>query len=333
MSVTIKNIAKIAGVTPNTVSRALRNKEGVNKETAEKIHQIASMMGYTPNIMAQSLVLKKTRTIGLAATEIKNPYQTEFIAELILQLKEYGYHLITSEHSGNSGDTAISGLLSRKVDGLIVGSVSDIPDELRFWKNIENANNSQTPVVIFGEGRTSLIDNVNRNYRRCAEIMTSHLIKRKYSEIVFFSAYNKGGRADGYFEAMEKAGLAKNAKWFKAGTGSMESGRNDILRYLDENKKLPQAIIAQNDLMAIGIMAGLTSKGYKVPDDTAVVGFDNIEFGQYTNPPLTSIGFSNKEVAQTILKLLFERIDGERTEPKEIMAEPILKIRSSCGSK
>lgn len=333
MSVTIKNIAKIAGVTPNTVSRALRNKEGVNKETAGKIHQIAAMMGYTPNIMAQSLVLKKTRTIGLAATEIKNPYQTEFIAELILQLKEYGYHLITSELSDSSEDTAISGLLSRKVDGLIVGSVSDIPDELRFWKNIENANNSQTPVVIFGEGRTSFIDNVNRNYRRCAEIITSHLIKRGYSEIVFFSAYNKGGRADGYFEAMEKAGLAKTAKWFKTGTGSMESGKNDIIRYLDENKKLPEAIIAQNDLLAIGIMAGLASKGYKVPEDVAVAGFDNIDFGKYTNPPLTSIGFPDKEVVRNILEMLFERIDGKRTEPKEVIAEPVFRIRKSCGSK
>jgi LacI family transcriptional regulator len=333
MSVTIKNIAKIAGVTPNTVSRALRNKEGVNKETAEKIHQISRMMGYTPNIMAQSLVLKKTRTIGLAATEIKNPYQTEFIAELILQLRAYDYHLITSDLNTSGESDTIAELLSRKVDGLIVGSVSGVSEEVPLWKGIEIAKSSQTPLIMFGEGRSSVIDYVNRNYRRCAEIMTSHLIKRGYTRIAFFAKYGKGGRADGYMEALEKADMAGSAEFFKTGVASMETGRAEIIRYIEENRKLPEAIVAQNDLMAIGIMAGLVSKGYKVPDDVAVVGFDNIDFGKYTNPPLTSIGFSDKEVVKTILEMLFERIDGKRTEPKEVIAEPVFRIRNSCGSK
>jgi LacI family transcriptional regulator len=333
--VTQKQIAEILGISVNTVSRALKDMPDIGQATRERVVEAARKLGYTPNVAARSLVLNRTNTIGLAVTELKNPVRNEFMAQLHAAVSNYGCRMLVADLSEDNQENsaALRDLLGRGIDGLIIGGMFGIIAESPLWGVLQEYARAGVPVVAFGDIQTGLIDNVKIDFANNARMLTEHLVKLDYKHIAFWGGDGPMPRHDGYAAAMASAGLEKNIDFFHCGVGSMDNGEAAVAEYMASGRRLPEAIVAVNDLLAIGIIAGLRRYGVAVPDDVAVAGFDNIDFGKYLEAPLTTVGVDRDELSDALLELLFQRINNDNTESglcREVHGHLI--VRSSCGN-
>jgi LacI family transcriptional regulator len=333
MASTLKDIAELLGVSVNTVSRALKDKSDISEKTRRRVKDAALALGYRPNLNARSLVLKKTQTVGLAVTESDNPVRMEFCEKLRRLAAGDGYRILTvSLDHAWSGDNllAIDDLLSRRVDGLILGATWGLTGEQPLGEQLKEYSKNGIPVVLFGQAQTTLADCVEIDLEESAERLTEHLIKRGYRNIAFFENNPENQTLKGYQRAMEKAGLADRLRVVPSYSGRMAVAFSAMECFLEAEEKLPDAVIAANDLGAIGFLAALRKHQISVPRQCAVAGFDNISFGQYTDPPLTTIGYDNGLFSETVWNMMIRRLRKEETGPaKRERILQTLNIRQS----
>ncbi len=333
-SATLKDIAALVGVSVNTVSRALKDKSDIGVLTRKRVKEAASALGYRPNLNARSLVLKKTSIIGVAVTEPDNPVRMEFCEKLRVIAGHEGYRLLTAGISleKNEKDIAtIEDLLGRGVDGLIIGYLDGLLAEQPIGRILRECNNNKTPVTVFGTAETGLADSVYIDFHESGYRLTSYLLERGKTPVAFLGDRQEL-RRQGYFKAMEEHGKKKKAFSWQIEGHSLSTGGDAMKKYLAKFKRPPDAIVAPNDLAAIGIISALKSHGWKVPQDTSVAGFDNIEIGAYYDPPLTSIGFDNGLFAESVWQLISSRLKAkEQGEAKCIKLHQELMIRGSCS--
>ncbi len=339
MTVTLSKIAELVGVSVNTVSRALRDKEDIGAETKKRVREVAELLGYVPNSMARSLVLKETRIIGVAVTDSANPVRNEQLTALRSELETYGYHILIKSMDYDSDEQVkqLNELVSRQIDGLIVGTFFGTLGEIPIVEHLQKIIRRGIPIIVFGGVHSRSVSTVCMDYFNGGVIITEHLIKLGYKRITCFSVEPSGRtasiRGKGYIRGMERAGLSEFIEFFSQEPASLSGGRRDIHRYLKTHNTLPDAIIAHNDLQAIGIIRGLKEAGYRVPEDVAVVGFDNIEMDEYVEPPLTTIGWDSIEVARNITELLLDNIKNKpEYRPLQRILQPKLFVRRSCGA-
>jgi len=335
---TISDIARIAGVSLATVSRALNNKPRISTVTRDKILEIASRNGYNPNPLARGLSRGRTNNIGLVVIDITNPFYSPIIQAVEKRAEEEGYNLlvVNSQHSSAREEKYINSLVQQRVSGIIVSPVQDPRKYLGMLKK------RKIPVVFLYPPSGAKCDSVDVDNVKGAYGAVTHLIKLGHRQIAYISRgllhrHPSSKRLLGYKKALRSSGIPFNEKFMVktiTDQGRIEEGYQATLKLLSNGVR-PTAIFAFNDLIAMGCLKALKEKGLKVPDDMAVVGFDDIEFAPFLEVPLTTVRIPEYEVGEIAVKLLFERIDSGRMNGKyrKVCLSPELVIRKSCGSK
>lgn len=334
--VTIKDIAHIANVSHTTVSRALNDKSRIRNETKEKILAIVRELNYQPNFIARSLVMRRTKTLGLVITTIANPFYTELALGIESTARSLGYNIILSfTHSDLSIESgSINMLRSKGVDGIIFSS-AHIDDP-----NIVKLAEEEFPMVLVNR-RTyhptvkEKVDYVGVDNILGGYLAVEHLIKLGHRKIGVIGGSSESSvgfeRLEGGKKALEAYGLEPMTNYFLEGDFLKESGYRGGMQFLKMDQP-PSAIFATNDYMALGLYQAVIEKGLKVPEDIAIIGFNDIEFTAMKGVELTTIAQKKYEMGTIAVRALVERIEGKKTgSTMEIFLEPELIIRKSCG--
>jgi LacI family transcriptional regulator len=335
--VTIKDIARIAQVSHTTVSRALNDKCRIRDETKEKILSIAKELHYRPDFIARSLVSRRTKTLGLVITTIANPFYNELAQGIEATARGLGYSIILCcAHSDLSIEKQyIDMLRSRGVDGIILTSAC-IEDP-----NIGALAEEEFPIILVNR-RTyhptvkEKVDYVGVDNILGGFMAVEHLVKLGHTRIGVIGGSTESSvgfeRLEGGKKALEAYGIEKKDKYFLEGDFLKESGYRGGQQFL-RMAEPPTAIFAANDYMAMGVYLGISEKGVKVPEEMALIGFNDIEFAGMIGIELTTVGQKKFEMGALAVKTLVENIEGGDTKPatKEILLKPELIIRKTCG--
>jgi DNA-binding LacI/PurR family transcriptional regulator len=337
MPVTIKDIAKKAGVSHATVSRALNNHPAIPEKTAAVIRNLALEMGYLPSAVARGLKTNRSHVLGVIVSRIDNPYFGEIVQGIEDTLQNTGYSIfIASSHLDYVHEkTIIQAFGEHRVDGVIVGSVSfnrDHTELLRQYGIPIVVINNQSP----SDYRFSI---AHDDVFGSKQIMR-HLIELGHHRIAYLGNINalriNQDRIRGYEEELEKAGISPDEEIIlDLQGGEMENGMEGMTELLGR-KNRPTAVFCFNDLIAIGALTTLQKCRIKVPDEISIAGFDNIPYSAFTYPSLTTFDQPKRligaEAARMLLALITDpdlNNDKQKTISKMIRGE--LLIRESTA--
>lgn len=330
MGLTIKDIAEKAGVSYATVSRALNNHRDVNEDTKKKILKIAREMGYQPNAIAQGLVKKETKTIGLLIPDITNPFFPEVARGIEDAAGEAGYTIFLcntnwdTERESNYLDV----LLQKQVDGIIMAPSSE---NLNHLKKILDSGIKIvfiSRMIKHPNSISIIIDNVSG-----AQMAVEHLVKKGHKKIAFIGGFQdisaSSERLKGYKYALEENNLEINKAYIKNGDFKRETGHVMMHNLLNLDQK-PTAVFAANDLLALGAIQAIKEEGLSVPSDIAVIGFDDIEFASLPEIQLTTVAQPKYDMGKMAFETLIKQLKGEGDNiGKKILLEPRLIIRGT----
>ena len=334
--VTIKDIARMADVSHTTVSRALNDQGRICKKTKEKVLSIAKDLNYRPDFIARSLVMKRTKTLGLVMASMLNPFYTELAQGIEATAIELGYNIILccTRSDVSIEKRYVNMLRSKGVDGILFTS-AHINDP-----NIPELAEEGFPIILVNR-RTYLptvrekIDYVGVNNILGGFMAVEHLIRLGHERIGIIGGSSESSvgfeRFEGGKKALEAYGLEDMGGYFLDGDFLRSSGYQGGKRFI-KMPNPPTAIFAENDYMAFGAYGAIVDEGLRVPKDIALVGFNDIEFTAMKGIELTTIGQKKSEMGAVAVRLLIERIEEEKVGPsREVILEPELIIRKTCG--
>jgi LacI family transcriptional regulator len=332
MRVTIEDIARLAGVSKATVSRVLNNKsEGVGAETRKRVQKIINDHEYKPNLLARGIVTSKTKTLGLILPDITNPFFPELIKAIEDNAHKNGYTVIigNTDFSLEKEQNYINTFIANRVDGVILTSTVD--DNSAIHNKLKKYG---VPCVLLDRAMKNMdydagvfFDNEYALYISC-----EYLIKHGNKRIVLISGPPKIStsieRIEGYRMALTQYGLEHNKNLIKYGNFTIDSGYKAIKELHNEGVDFT-AVLAANDIMAIGAIKALKEIRYKIPDQIEVIGFDNIDFAEITDPPLSTIQQPTYEMGRKAVEFLLMLMDGKTLNNKHIKLQPRLICRST----
>ncbi|MGD8779898.1 MAG: LacI family DNA-binding transcriptional regulator [Ignavibacteria bacterium] len=337
MNLTISDIAKLANVSKSAVSIVLNNKPGVSDKTREKVQGIVKKYNYNPSQIAQSLVVRKTKSIGLIITEIDNPFFTKVMKGVYDTCSELGYSVLigSSELSPDKENGIIENFKSKRLDGFIISPLSGEGVDYLYLSTLLKENIPFVMLRNVANYQINLvdIDNVNAAYKA-----VSYLIKLGHREIAYLSGPVHSGHGMERLEGFKQAHLENNIqikKEFIIQAGSyLPDGYKAGKQFVSSTNQLPSAIFCYNDLVAIGLINALNELGIDVPGTVSVIGFDNIDFSKYVKTPLTTIDMPAYNIGRTATHLLIKQISqNEKLLNRRIILDAKLIERGSCRKK
>ncbi|WP_068784491.1 LacI family DNA-binding transcriptional regulator [Paenibacillus phocaensis] len=286
--VTIKDVAKAAGVSISTVSNALNDVDVLNPETKSHVLKVAKQLNYVPNLNGKQLKSKKTNMLGFFTTSVSGPYFYILVESMARESERLGYGLhvmVTADKQ-----TIISNIMGRRVDGVIIYEELRIDDQDIAMMEKDKIKAVFLDRVIQKETMGTVIFN---SYASSYEA-TKYLISLGHKTIAYLSGvdtmYDSVQRKEGYLAALREHQLPVDEDLIVQGYFEEESTYNAVRAFVHKHPgKIPDAILAGNDLSAIGCIKALRSYGLEVPRDISVVGFDDIDIAQYFTPPLTTV--------------------------------------------
>ncbi|AGB42375.1 transcriptional regulator [Halobacteroides halobius DSM 5150] len=333
MGLTIKDVAKEAGVSYATVSRALNDHPDVNEDTRKRILKIASEIGYQPNVIARGLVSQETKTIGLLIPDITNPFFPEVARGVEEAAIEAGYNifLCNTNWSKEREEHYIDALLQKQVDGLIITPSSENLDHLERLLNSKVKTVFVSSFIKHPDFTSIIVDNVTG-----AQRAVQHLIERGHKKIGFVGAgedrFANQERLKGYKQALEANNIEIRPKYIKNQEGSYKrkSGYY-LMKELLSLDQYPTAVFSYNDLLALGAIQAIREEGLSVPEDVAVIGFDDISFASLPEIQLTTVAQPKYDMGQLALENLLEQIKDkkEKSISRRILLDPKLIIRKT----
>lgn len=310
--VQLKDIAKRLGLTVNTVSRSLKDKDDISEKTKNLVKKVAAEMGYIPDEIASSLRSGYTKTIGVMFDNISNPYYMIMTELINNKIKNEGYNLMIFTSSGDHARFDIESfnkMISRRIDGIIT-----------FLKPTNEvakvAKTNNIPLLIIGrDGNDIGIDSVDTDDFFGGYLVGKHLIKKGHTKIGYVGVPKDIEcsviRYKGLTKALEEYGLDSDLSFSKF----MEHGVSLIRRYVDELiEKEVTAIFCFNDIMAFEVIDCLNDKGLSVPNDIAIVGYDNIQSSFKLPIKITTIACKKEEVIKDAVEILMKKIRRENTD-------------------
>jgi DNA-binding LacI/PurR family transcriptional regulator len=332
MVVSLKDIAKRAGVSVATVSNVVNGYRPVGAATRQRVQQAIDELGYSPNLSARHLRNGRTGIIALAIPELNNPYFAELADAAIREAGQHGYTVLLDYTDGDREKELLvsQGFRAQVIDGLILSPVQLSRAEVL-------KRTSGTPMVLVGESVYDVpYDHIAIDNVAASHAATGHLLDLGRRRIAFVGAQADINRQPahlrlhGYQESLAAAGLPYDpalvvtTDYFGRADGAAG------LRRLMALPHPPDAVFAYNDLIAIGVLRAAVELGLRVPADLAVVGFDDIEEGRYSNPTLTTISPDKTGIGSQAVACLIGRLDGSRTaEPAEVQVPYTLVTRES----
>ncbi|MCK9413727.1 MAG: LacI family transcriptional regulator [Prolixibacteraceae bacterium] len=331
-NVTIKDIARIAGVHHTTVSLALRNSKALRIETKERIQGIAVEMGYRANLIAQGFRNRRSNTIGILVPSIQHHFFSKFISEIseLANQADYSMMVFQSNEKQSTEKRNIEALIDNRVAG-VIASVSRETTDGSFFNAFNREN---IPVVFFDRVPLNAIGaKVTVNNFQGALDAVNLFIENGRKRIAFITGSSQinvyHDRLDGYKHALLQGNLPCCDKYLIEGGFLLEDGMVGAKQLLSLPER-PDAILAVGDDVAIGAIKYLKSVGIKVPEDIAVIGFDNDPMGIAIEPELTTIEQPVSQIACMVLKLLLEAIDSAGEPSKEVILNASILRRKSC---
>jgi LacI family repressor for deo operon, udp, cdd, tsx, nupC, and nupG len=329
MPVSIKDVARAVGVSHSTVSRALSNSSLVREETKIKIQQVAAEMGYTPNAAARSLVTKRTGALGLVVTTIADPFIAEVVRGIEETALDEGYGVILSQSNAEVSRelAAVRALREKRVDAVIV-SASRVGD--LYMPLLEEI---QVPIVLVNSEQSSKrVHFVLSDDFQGGRLATEYLLSLGHRRIGYITGppehKSSEHRLRGYRQALQLAGVEPDSNWISQGTGHYHGGEKALQALLSVALDVT-AVFCYNDTTAIGALRFARHRGMRVPEDISIIGFDDILYASYTEPPLTTIAQQKYEMGRLVARMAFELIAGQQVQ--DIVLPTRLVIRESCA--
>ena len=334
MSITMHDVARLAGVSIKTVSNVINDYQHIRPETRERVTAAIEELGYRPNLTARGLRSGRTGVISLIIPDLRNAYFAE-LADAVMRAADAKGLSVIIEQSGADRDREI-GLLGgerkQKVDGILYSALALGEDDAYILDDVD------TPLVLLGErifhGPT---DHVTMHNTEGARAATAHLIALGRRRIAVVGAHrgevigSAGLRLVGYKQALDDAGIDYDDRLVAEVGGWFRSGGAQAMRLLLESGVEFDGVVAFNDSMALGAMRVMQEAGLRIPQDVAVIGYDDIDETRYTLPTLSTIDPGKDEIAEVAVRFLVERIanPGAVIEPREHLAAFALVERES----
>jgi LacI family fructose operon transcriptional repressor len=323
---TIKDVAKAAGVSTATVSRVLANSgTPIKPETRERVLDAIATLGYRPNLIARSLRAQKTAKIGLVVSDIRNPFFTAIGRAVEDAAYEQGYSVLmcNTDENPEKEELYLKLLYDENVAGVIFSPTHQFNIAAQTY-------NQKMPFVIIDRAIESkdvdmvLLDNVSAAYE-----LTSHLIENGYKNLagLFGDASTTGQqRSQGFHDALKAHQLNPFAVHFIS--PRIQQGYDTTKNLLSQTSR-PDAIFTSNSLLTAGAFQAIRDSGLKVPEDVAIVGFDETTWGVLVDPPITVIAQPTAEIGRTATELLFERIREPAHSSRKVILKGSLMERNS----
>jgi DNA-binding LacI/PurR family transcriptional regulator len=334
---TIKDVARRAGVSHSTVSRALHGSPLISSATAERIRQAALELGYQPSAAARSLKTNTTHVLGVVVSNIDDPFFGEILQgiEDVAQSNGYSLFIAASQHDLERQQTIVQAMSEHRVDGVLICSTS-----FSAVQNKQFSDYGIPIVVINNQAAEDYKYSIYHDDIDGSRQVTRHLIALGHERIAYLGNSLSGrttlDRLTGFRQEMEAAGLPIPAGFIHDVPGGGPENALTALNHFLDLPNRPTALVCFNDMLAIGMLQGLQQAGLQIPGDFSVAGFDNIVFSAYTNPPLTTFDqpkhFIGTEAARFILGLLkTPNQEGETVQSRIRILKGKLLVRKSTA--
>ncbi|HET6291807.1 MAG TPA: LacI family DNA-binding transcriptional regulator [Kribbella sp.] len=323
---TIAGVARAAGVSVASVSRVL-NGLPATAEMVERVQRAVEELGYVPDSRARSLKVGRTFQLTLAVADVGNPVYVTMMRAVEEVVSAAGYRLVVTTTGPDVVDEValVRGMARGYADGLVISPLR-VDDDL-----IKSIRECDVPVVVAGNVPAKAgVDTVRANSPKGMLLAVEHLLAKGRRRIAFMNGpvdtVPGGARAKGFADALKANGLQPIAM-VEATDFTFPAGRAAAAELL--GGELPDAVIAANDLLAVGLMHELAGRGLVVPDDVAVVGMDDSALAEQSFPPLTSVNLGSAERGRRAAELLLARIEDDSHPPRRIVVQPTLSVRRS----
>lgn len=330
--ITIADVAAAAGVSMMTVSRAMNDRDGINAETKTRILKIAEELGYHPSQLARGLVTRQTSTLGLVMPDVANPFFAQIArgAEDVAYKNGYNLFLINTAEDLQREKDALRSLLEKEIEGAVLCSSRLSQEEmLPYLKSL--------PAVVLVNRELSepnlRVATLNVNDCGGTELAVKYLVAQKRHKIALIAgpenSVSSKRRLCGYRAGCHENELACSEEQIVHCSPTTQGGEEAALQLF---KFLPDvdAVIAFNDLVAVGVLRACMQTGRNVPQQVAVIGADDIPLAALTNPGLTTLHVDLAALGEKAMTALLQLIDGSKISPEQIMVQPELKIRQSA---
>lgn len=328
---TMKDVARLAGVSVQTVSAVVNEKPEISAETRERVLRAIESLGYRPYSVARSLRTRRTRTIALLVTDIANPSLATIASAAEEYAHQFGYSLTfyNTHDDLRREEQYVRMATERWIDGVIFVSTADRMDSL------DSLQAAGIPAVAIDrvpqgfDGPSITLDN-----RRAGQLAAEHLISLGHRRLAHISGpldlRLARDRQEGFWQAVEARGLPRGPSATGSGRWDCQTGYEAMQKILEQGPH-PTGLFAANDRMAIGAIRALKERGLSVPGDVSVVGLDDIEIAAFQNPPLTTIRQSFADMAVMAVQILLDILEGKGSQQRKIVIEPALIIRGSTA--
>ncbi|MEX2564838.1 MAG: LacI family DNA-binding transcriptional regulator [Cyclobacteriaceae bacterium] len=333
-SITIQDVAKRAGVSSTTVSRVLNNSGYISRNARNKVEKAMKELEYNPSRVARRLRVADgdRKLFGLLIADIQNPFYVDVVrgVEEMAFTRDYAVYPCNFAQDRNREKMYLDILQSEAIDGLIVTPYHE-EDELVISLVREgfpivcvdrNLGNVDVDVVV--------VDNEAGSYKAI-----KHLIQLGHQRIGFlgglYSIPTSRHRKDGYLRALEEHDIPIDESLIEFGDSKYESGKQMVQKFLDMDEP-PTALFTGNNVITLAGLEVIHSRGLIIPDDIAIVGFDDMYWSNSLNPPLTAVAQPGYEIGRQAARMLFERLNEPNKPPRKIVLKTELMIRKSCGS-
>jgi LacI family transcriptional regulator len=330
--ITLNDVAREAGVSAMTVSRVVNNKGEISANTRNKVQQVINRLGYRPSHIARGLATNRTGTLGLVVPDIANPFFSELAraAENVAYESGFNVFLCNSGEERERELRLLHSLEQKRVDGLLLCSprLTNV--------RLKHALKRHAAVVIFNRRLTGagyglvLVDD-----RLGGRMVTEHLFRTGHRDIGYLAglptSYSGKQRLAGYRHAFRAQGIPDRPDWVKSCPPTIEGGKKAALDLLKGQPQLT-ALVCYNDLVAVGALHACAALDRAIPDDLAIVGFDDIPLAALVTPALTTCAVPLHEIGRVSMQILLQIIKGVEPVPDPVIIRPRLTVRSSAPS-
>ncbi|EOW9209473.1 TPA: substrate-binding domain-containing protein [Vibrio cholerae] len=327
---TMKDIARLAGVSTSTVSHVINKSRFVSDEIAERVNNAAQQLNYAPSALARSLKMNRTKTIGMLVTTSTNPFFGEVVKGVERSCYHQGYNLILCNTEGDNQrmKASINTLLQKRVDGLLLMCSTLEGERLDVFDRYPDI-----PVVVMDWGPILFAsDKIQDNSLQGGYMAAKHLIECGHKEIGCITGplirHQAQMRYEGYKRALAEAGIAINPDWIVESDFECEGGYQAFEK-LYERGKLPSALFVSNDMMAMGVIQAASQRGLRVPDDLSLIGYDDVHIAKFMTPALTTIHQPKYRLGKAAVDTLLYRLENPDTTAQVVQLEPTLVVRNS----
>lgn len=327
--VTIKDVAREAGVSISTVSNALNGVDVLNPKTKEKILEVVKRLNYIPNLNGRNLKATQTKAIGLFISSIKGSFYGVLADSMYWECQKHGYELYI--YITNKNTTILNSILGRRVDAAAI-LYEGVTEE-----TVERLRDSEIPVVFLdrevkGKCMSSITFDSFYEGEQAGKYLLS-LGNKSFGHIYGVPGnYDSRQRYDGFVKALGEQEISLEEENIISGMFEKDAAYQEMKKFLEEGRKLPDAFFASNDLSALGGIEALREKGIRVPEDVNVIGCDDIETCELVSPKLTTIRTSFEKMGIIVANHLMEMLAGEKEGKIEKITGKIIE-RETCRAK